>query len=1060
MNKINKLLISLLFPLLLTSCQNNKTPIDDGGQDQEEEETIKEYRISDFLTSEKINLIDLDGKTTYDLLKGDRFIRLYTEEAKGPLSYSLISMVTGKETHFNSNIIDFSEIQKAYYVVGIYQEINNKKLPLYAYYADFYDKNDDFVWNTFNYQDDIDQIMVKGDARDDNSEFNADTNDYYRATNCNPQATYVVAGKGLNGEPGNYYRIHSDEAGYLGYAEGVLINFAPLHSPLYYRLFDEDEYELSYDLYISGGEGIDQRTGVSVAEEDIYCLFATISEKPSGSDFEQPYNRYQFYDVNSWKRVTLPVKDYFSSNPHLEEIKNTYTNTKTGWKWMIDKESIWGSDKPVVSSLTNVLETDVYIGNFEIKRTHYRTDELGLIDKKETANLDLSTYGDVSFELYCLSNGNEVFLKEFTEKQLPLADLEGQHIIRVLKNGSLQCKISFDAFNSDSQPVWGDDPTGCITTLWGQYEEYETSNMVLDVLNNSTVDLLKDKTGKYYKLGYTTTDYFRAINFIPAPIHSEAYYQRYSDSLSDYGISFEMLINNNNGEIPWINGSVKQDYTSSSDDYYYITTNIHNSGTYPIKYIHSEYNTNTIYSYTLSLDVLYQCWNSYNNAIEHRNNTNDVVAGSSLVSIATNRVPEVGKYIEYYVGNINYFKYDLDDKFAYLNITPNELPEGVSIKDNEEGFDLSSYLDERNLGIYNKYEDTVDVSLTLSQNSVTKYTFDSISLKTKDTVEPGNYELKLTLNGYNMLFGNIYVYHYDAELDGLDIVSDLSTSTNMVDLTSSTTFSLLDLLDLSECNKQAMNEKSSLISYSLTNKFLTSVTANSMTIDLSQIEESIYDITVMIKGFKLYTGKIDFYDLTNIGNSDWFNTNNVNVYTDNDVLTVSNETYVPHHGVSGSFVKITNPNNAGQTGSFVVTVAPTHSKEYYNFQAVRSYFNNKELAYTALGYTYNGSAYSSDDRYMLKNIAAARNDQSWLVNSDGGNYTLPSDAPLRVPDGTHGHLYFSNFVKMYDQYVKGNNATYSVIGMSTTGMQLLYNGELCTGIEFSIFVGNFTVKSI
>ena len=37
MNKINKLLISLLFPLLLTSCQNNKTPIDDGGQDQEED---------------------------------------------------------------------------------------------------------------------------------------------------------------------------------------------------------------------------------------------------------------------------------------------------------------------------------------------------------------------------------------------------------------------------------------------------------------------------------------------------------------------------------------------------------------------------------------------------------------------------------------------------------------------------------------------------------------------------------------------------------------------------------------------------------------------------------------------------------------------------------------------------------------------------------------------------------------------------------------------------------------------------------------------------------------
>ena len=1062
MKKFNKFLVFLICPLLISSCNLFKKSSNENNQEQEEqkEEVTKEYRISDFLTSEKINLIDLNGKTTYDLSKGDKFINLYTEDAKGPLSYSLISMVTGKETFVESNIVDFSKVQKAYYVVGIYQEVNNKKLPIYAYYADFYDKNDDFVWNTFNYNDDIDQIMVKGDARDDNSEFNVDTNDYYRATNAHPQATTVTAGKGVDGEPGNFYQIHSSEAGYLGYAEGVLINFAPLHSSSYYRLFDEDEYELSYDLYIKGGNGIDQKTGVNVNEEDIYCLFATISEKPSGADFEQPYNRYQYYGVNSWKRVTLPVKDYFSSNSHLEEVKKTHSNTKTGWKWMVDKESIWGSDVPVVSSLTNVFETDVFIGNFQIKRTHYHVEDLGLIDKKTTSNLDLSAYENSTFELYRLSNGNEVFVKQFSEQQLALSSYEGQYIVRVNKNGSLDSKISFDVFNSDDQPIWGDDPTGCITTLWGQYEDYETSNMTLDVLDNSTVDLLKDKTAKYYKLGYTTTDFFRAINFMPAPIHSDAYYQRYANSLADYGISFEMLINDNNGEVPWINGSVKQDYTPSSDDYYYIVTNIHNSGTYPIKYIHSEYNTNNIYSYTLSLDVLYECWNSYNNAIEHRDNTNDVVAGSSLVSIATNRVPEVGKYIEYYVGNINYFKYNLNDKFAYLNISPNTLPTGVSIKDNEESYNLSTYLDEKNLAIYNKYKDSVTTSLTLSQNGVVKYSFNSISFKTKDTVEAGNYELKLTFNGYDLLTGNIYVYHYDAELDGLEIVSDISNSTNLVNVASSTSFSLLNLLDLSECNKSVMSEKSSWISYTLTNKFETEVSANSLSIDLTGVQKTIYDIVVKIKGFKLYTGKIDFYDLTSITDSDWFNVNNVNVYTDNNVLTVSNETYVPHHGINGSYVKITNPNNPGQIGSFVVSLAPTHSKEYYNLDAVKTYFNSKELSYKALGYTFDGSSYSSDDKYMLKNIAAARNDQSWLVLSDGGNFTLPSDAPLRVPDGTHGHLYFTNFVKMYDEYVKYNNATYSILGMTTTGMQLLCNGELCTGLEFSIFVGNFAISNL
>ena len=134
-----KVLLFGLVSLFLVSCQEKGTSSYSG--DSSSEEVITDHSISEYLLSEKINLINLNGATTYDLLKGDRYISLYTEDAKGPLYYSLISMVDGKEVFLNNNIVDFTKIEKAYYVVGIYQEVNGKKTPIYAYYADFYDES-------------------------------------------------------------------------------------------------------------------------------------------------------------------------------------------------------------------------------------------------------------------------------------------------------------------------------------------------------------------------------------------------------------------------------------------------------------------------------------------------------------------------------------------------------------------------------------------------------------------------------------------------------------------------------------------------------------------------------------------------------------------------------------------------------------------------------------------------------------------------------------------------------------------------------------------------------
>ena len=1049
-----KWFITLLLPFFLLSCKTNggETSISDTS-----EEEIVEHPISEYLLSEKINLINLKGETTFDLNKGDKFISLYLEEAKGPLSYSLVSMVTGEETPLTDNTVNFNNIQKAYYVVVIYHTINNKKYPLYAYYADFYDENDPFIWNDYKYsEDDIDQIMIKGDARGDDLDFAADENDYYRATNANPQASYVTAGKGPDGEDGNYYRIHSDEAGYLGYAEGLLINFAPLHSSKYYRLFDDNEYLISYDLYISGSGGIDQKTGALVPDDQIYCVFATISEQPSYAEFEQPYNRFQYYGVNGWKRVTVPLKDYFGSNPHLEDIKNDHPNTLTGWKWMVDKESIWGSDYPKTGSLSNMTTTDVYIGNFSITRTKFVTEDLGLIDKKETSSLDLTNYQEDKFSLYRLKGNEEVFIKDFTNPSLSLDDLEGQYVIYVIDNDALASKIYFDAYHSDHDVIWGDDPNGCITTLWGQYEDYETSTMGLDVIDNSEVPLLNDKTGTYYKLSYYTTAFFRSINFIPSPLHSEAYYEKYHSVLDEYGISFDVLIDDNNGALPWVNGSIKHDYNSSSHDYSQIVNNLYDSGTYPIKYIHAEYTANQIYSYTLSLDVLYECWNSYNDAIKNTLNTNNVVAGSSLTAIATNRLGEQqGQLLQYYVGNIQPFKYDAETKLSYSNIVIDNIPENASVRDDMTSIDVKDYLGDKNLNLYNKYSNSTNVSLTLSQDGVVKYTSNSSVISVADNIDVGTYQVNLSMNEYQILGGNLYVYHYDADLEGLDINSDISTNTNMVDTQTTSTYSLLNLNNLSSGNISAMNLKPELITYTLFNEFSTPVSGSGLSIAISDVENVSYNIEVKIKDFKLYIGSIDFYDLSNINSNDWLNPDNLYIYKSGNDLKYEDVTYIPWHGINGNYTKIANP-GISSSDIFVITIKPTHSKEYYQFTEVNNYFTNKELTYSVKGYVNeNGTYYGSDSGYNLRNVLAARNDQPWLMASDGANLS-PGTVPVNVPDGTHGHLYFSTFLLMYDNYVLGNNASYSIFGVTGSGLLLEQSGTLVNK-EFSIYIGNFNI---
>lgn len=1060
MNHLKRFLM-IATTLALCSCASPDSNHSTGNSSSDSSSTIgPEHTIEEHLLSEKINLINLKGKTTFDLLDGDRYVELYTETAKGTLSYSLISLIDGSETDLSSSVVDFSSTPKQYYVAVIYDNWNGIKDPIYAYYVDFYDENDPFEWNSFNYSDDTKNIMVKVDFHDDDHVFSADTNDYIKAISYNAKATTVIAGEGPNGEKGNYYRIHSDPAGYLGYAEGVLINFAPLHSKSYYRLFDDAEYEISYDIFIEGSNGIDQKTGIDVPEEEIYCALTTISEKPGTGENKQSYNRAQYYGVGGWKHVVLPVKDYYGANPKLVELKETMPNTKVGWSWMVDKEDLWCSDYPKKNSMNYMLETDVYIGNFMITRTKYNEIDYGLIDVANTSLIDLSSFSGERYELYKENEtGKRVFVKEFNEENLDISSLRGMHCIDVFDGSdSLLCKIKFDSYKSGEMLEWGEDAVASSSILWGVYDGVESQNVMLEKVSAENESKLSGQTGSFYKVSCPVPPTEHALNFLPSPIHSKDYYDLFGDSLMEYGIRYKVMVDSDGGNLPLYNASIKHDYTSSDADYDSIVKNPHNSGTWPIKFCFYEYSSDVWLERTLSLDVLYECYEAYRSAIKDLEDTNNVVAGSSLVSVTTHRSRQGGNLL-YYVGGLNIFRYDMDEKLRYSDIKPSSIPEGASFRSDVDSIDLTQYISASNLRLLNKYGNEETIEVLVTKSGTTTNVYHSPILQIADSLSKGTYSVSLSLGGYPMLEGTILIYDYDPELDGFDLSFNSSSSTSMCDVNEVSLIELNGLPDLSSGNIAAMNSRPDLVNYALRSPIAEDVIGNGISIDINTLEKTVYTVEIFIKEFQIYQGEIDVFDIRNIAVDDWLNLSTPHVENNSEAFIVSRETYVPYHGLNGDFIKIEKAANDARNGNVNITLHPVHSKSYYEKEEVNSFFSSKMITFKAYGYATDGTHYYGvDDGYYLSNILATRHDQEWLVGGDGSNIS-PGLVPSSYPDGKHGVCYFSIFVNNYDMFRKGDDASVALFGMSGAGAKLVRtDGSEVSNLGFAIYVGEFKVE--
>ena len=1062
--RAKRLILFLTSLLALSACsgKNDSSGSTESGATPTRPEEVQ--TIEELLSAEKINLINLRGASTFDLLEGDRFVELYTESAKGTLTYSLVSMLTGEEIPLTSNIVNFLEVGKQYYVAVIYDNYDGKTAPLYAYYVDFYDENDPFVWNTYNYRDDLENIMVKADFHDDDAIFNADINDYVKATSYNPQATTISAGIGPDGEPGDFYRIHSSEAGYLGYAEGVLINFAPLHSKKYYRLFDDAEYEIQFDFLLRGSHGIDKGTGVDVPDDEVFCSFSTISQKPSSADHEQAYNRYDFYGIDRLKHITLPVSDYFGANPKLVELKETRPNTKTGWSWMIDKEDIWASNYPTAGSLTHMLETDVYIGNFTITRTKYESEDLGLIDVKTQGSINLANHSAASYELYSLFGGDPKFVRSFDETTLSLEALRGHYRVDAVDaSANIVSQITFDAYHSDESIEWGVNPKVSSSVLWGTYDETESRNVTLEVANKSRIPELTEETGEFYKISSPIPEEFHATNFMPAPMHSNAYYEEFADELIEYGMSYKVLVDDADGTLPLYNASIKHDYLKTDPDYDSIVLNPHNSGTYPVKFCFYEYVGGEMYERFLSLDILYQCWKAYCAAIEVTADTNNIVAGASLVSITTHR-SNVEKGLTYYVGDLQTFHFDPETKLRYADIQPNAIPEGTNIRSDEERVDFSQYLGAANAKWLRKYGTADRLDVVLKKNGADFANVHSLDLPIAGNLTQGNYAISASISGYEILNGHFGVYDYDPDLEGLDLSNDVGTTATLVDVSSATSFAFENLVGLSAGNAAAIQAKPGLVSYTLTSPIAQDVEAAGTSIAVSAVQKTVYHLELKIKSFVMFSGDLDFYDSTVIRDSDWLYLNEPHLEVRGSAWEISHVTTVPWHGINGSFTKMERPAGNTEDSAVQVSLHPMHSLAYYRLPAVSAYFQNKQLEYHAYGYATNGTSYySQDNGYWLHNILAARHNQDWLVNADEGfNISTGSDVPTAYPDGTQGHYYFSFFLKGYDKFRQGTDPAYVLFGMVGDGAYITtpQNGSRYTGFALDIYIGNFEVKNI
>lgn len=553
-----------------------------------------EQEIKNLLEYQDVVMVDLDGAKTYDLIDVIPDYDLdYLEDPEGELVWELLPMNDGTRGYSSkSSEVDFNEIEKAYYAVVVYDVHGEFKTPIYASYADFYDRYDGFVWNNYTYTDaDTDKITLKSDVIHSDATILYDVDRYYAATT---NATTVTAGIGPDGTAGNWYKIQSDTSDLLGYAEGVTASFSPLHSRDYYVKYWNLNYEMSYSFAVYGEDFTNSKDGTPVSSDDVFGVYVTSVGKssPTASDF---YKRYQF--GAPFTGSALRVSTFTVS-------LNSYSNED--WYYMFHKEFRWFQSAAQGGAELYAGKTTVYLGNFSIKATtepEVETVDLGVIDVKKTTSVNIKEkLGDVSYyTVYKVTGKTYTELSEsefdYSSDIIDLTHLNGYYVVKGYnKYHEIIKQVKFDAYKS-SIMEWGSDIRFEMvngTGVSGQMVDIATDNSELG------------RTGQYMKVSRDTESAGAVGVLTVQPIHSKAYYEMFGDDLDKVKITYDFYI----------------EATSTQSDKKIIIMNsfIAADGNFDetnVKFKHNQLGTFRWDSRTVSLSQLIKYWDRYTDGTDY-----------------------------------------------------------------------------------------------------------------------------------------------------------------------------------------------------------------------------------------------------------------------------------------------------------------------------------------------------------------------------------------------------------------------------------------------------------
>lgn len=554
MKKISKLLIALAFASacsIIAGCgggsdsSKGSSSVGGGESSSSSAEPVTLNKVEDLLANKTVTLVDLDGATTYDLST------LMTEDeqtaidaATGTVTWALEPVHYGSAYSDASSTISFASVSKAYYKVIAYETIAEGNNPIAATYVDFYDKNDGFVWNTYNGKDDFDKIDMVGTAITDEEDKTIILG-YEDPSNT----TITSVTDPSFGGKGDWYCFDFSTAD-SGHTKDVWITLSPLHSPEYCALYTEEGWQVMYDFYIEVGDGI--------ARDDVDDIWNAGDEL---SDYDGDYYPYGAFSIfggyykgtESYTRRQIMLKEQQTIVMPISSYANA------DWVYMIHFEDIGYANSESKWSVINYKTAKLYIGNVQVvapfdavvggealidttsTETYDVTKLLDTLTAEQKAEYDEhAKLGELAWTLTSRF-GTKVTLSDTTVK---VADFEQMYydVTVSLKNVSSMVLFEggidfYDSSKTEIELFTVAEGTGALTGIWGDMsQKRKIGSLEVVEIKGTDAEDENHASGNYFK--YTSKD-VRAT-FFPLPIHGKTYYEMFRDK--NYTISFDIYV--------------------------------------------------------------------------------------------------------------------------------------------------------------------------------------------------------------------------------------------------------------------------------------------------------------------------------------------------------------------------------------------------------------------------------------------------------------------------------------------------------------------------------------